>query len=104
MLPSDNRRAAIRAAQTIVDPRVRHFHDPKKRAGKIIARSLGEPDYVAWDIYLFYPVGSTWDTLPSVPSHWAHQVSEHWADHFHYGDDLANELHKIARRLMAQYE
>ena len=100
MLPSDNAKQAQRAAQTIVDPRTRHFYDPKRLTGKIIAQSLGEPHQIGWDIYLFYSVGSIWEKVPPQPITWVHQLSDSWLEHYHYGDDLEKELHKIAEDLL----
>jgi len=88
------------AARTIDDPRVQHFCDPKKRTGTIIAQSLGEPSRLAWDIYLFYPAGSEWGNALPQPTAWVHQVSDMWADHYRYGDDLSRELHGIAEHLI----
>jgi hypothetical protein len=99
MLPSDNQSAMKKATQSSADARVRHFYDPRRQAGKIIAQSLGEPSQVAWDIYLFYSAGSQWGDVPPQPTAWAHQLSGSWVNHHHYGDDLARELHQIAERL-----
>jgi hypothetical protein len=100
MLPSDNQNAMKQAAQNFTDARVRHFYDPKRRAGKVIAQSLGEPGQVAWDIYLFYSPGSQWENVLPQPTAWAHQLSDMWPDHHHYGKDLARELNQIAEHLI----
>ena len=100
MLPSDNANQAKKAAQTIVDPRLRHFYDPKRQVGKIIAQSLGGPHKIGWDIYLFYSAGSTWEKIPPQPIAWVHQLSDSWLDHYHFGDDLEKELRKIAKGLL----
>ena len=103
MLPSDNRIMAHVRAQTMQDPRVRHFHDPKKRVGLAIARSLGGRDKVAWDIYLFFAPGDEWDGGPPPPAWWAHQLSgSSWADpaHYHHGDDLIGQLRQAMADLL----
>ena len=100
MLPSDNHSAMKKATQSITDARVRHFYDPKRHVGKIIAQSLGEPSQVAWDIYLFYSSGSQWGNVLPQPIAWAHQLSDRWVNHHHYGEDLVRELHQIAERLI----
>ena len=100
MLPSDNVSAAKKAAQSINDGRVRHFHDPNRRVGKILAESLGEPTKVAWDIYLFYSQGSSWQKVPPPPIAWVHQLSGTWVAHYHSGDDLEKELREIAGHLL----
>ena len=63
MLPTDDADAARVAAQSIQDRRVRHFYDPKRQVGKVLAQSLGEPDQIAWDMYLFYAAGSEWEKI-----------------------------------------
>jgi len=60
MLPLDNRAMAHVRAQTMQDPRVHHFHDPRKRVGQAIAHSMGGRDEVAWDIYIFFAPGGEW--------------------------------------------
>ncbi len=96
MLRWDGALTAKLLAATLRDPRVRHFHDPNRRAGRAVAESLGGYGKIAWDIYLFYAPGGEWsDTLP-VPATWAHQLSDSgWADpaRDHRGDDLAWQLH-----------
>ncbi len=63
MWPTDNAAAARQSAKNLSDPRVRHFHDPRRthRAGKAFAKGLlydgGGP---AWDVYLFYGKGDQW--------------------------------------------
>ena len=100
MLPSDNAKKAMKAAQTIVDSRIRHFYDPKRCIGNIIAQSLGESHKIGWDIYLFYSVGSTWEKILPQPIAWVHQLSDSWLEHFRYGDNLGKELYRIAEDLL----
>ena len=101
MLPADGETASQESARIIEDPRVRHFHDPERRAGKAIAQRLGGPDEVAWDIYLFYAKGSEWVEDPPAPIEWMHQLSASWADpaRLHVGDDLVETLHKTMKKL-----
>ncbi len=101
MLPDDAAEAAGPSARIIADPRVRHFHDPEKRAGKAIAESLGSEDGLAWDIYLFYASGGQWSDGPPAPIDWMHQLPSSWADpaRFHTGDELPVELGKAMKRL-----
>ena len=100
MLPLDNASTAKKAAQTIADTRARHFYDPKRQTGKIIAQSLGELSQTAWDMYLFYAAGDKWNKEPPQPIAWVHQLGDAWIDHYHYGDDLETELRNIAERLL----
>ena len=103
MLPSDSRIMAHVRALTMQDPRVRHFHDPKKRVGRAIARGLGGRDNIAWDIYLFFEPGGEWDGGPPPPAWWAHQLlGSSWADpaHYHRGDDLIGQLRQAMADLL----
>jgi hypothetical protein len=103
MLPLDSRAMAHVRAQTMQDPRTRHFSDPRKRVGRAIAQSLGGRNKVAWDIYLFYAPGAEWEDGPPAPAWWAHQLTgSSWADaaHYHHGDDLVKGLHRAMADLL----
>ncbi len=104
MMESDLEGAAREAAARIPDARARHFYDPGQKSGKAIARALGHPGEVAWDMYLFYPSGAEWAAGPPQPIDYAHQLEDAaWADrsHLHVGDDLAETLGKIMENLDA---
>jgi hypothetical protein len=75
MLDGDNARAAASAGRRIAERRVTAFHDPARRAGRLLARTLGWRHHVAWDCYLFYPAGTRWDgpRMPPAPR-WFHQL------------------------------
>jgi hypothetical protein len=95
MLPLDSGVTARRAARTVRDPRVQHFHDPHKRAGAAVAASLAAAGKMAWDIYLFYAPGIGWEDGLPPPVAWAHQLKDStWADpsRHHRGDDLVRQL------------
>lgn len=94
MLPADNALAARLQSLRMSDPRIRHFHDPHRRAGRAIAQALGAPGQVAWDIYLFFSPGGEWGETPPAPIRWAHQLGDSWADPacYHTGGDLVAEL------------
>ena len=98
MLAEDTEAGVESPALIVDDPRVRHFRDPARRSGQAIAASLGWKDYVAWDIYLFYEVGSMWLDGPPSPAHFAHQLPRD-STHFRTGDDLVRELHEAMKRL-----
>ncbi len=98
MLKPDSQPAARRAAEGFRDPRVRHFHDPRRLVGTTFAREVfpgylskaaaafpkGDPtrlqlesrppDSPVWDIYLFYGSGTTWKDTPPRPLHWIKQL------------------------------
>lgn len=107
---NDNETTAEKIADSFHDPRVRHFYDPfpVHRAGKAFAKELLTQG-PAWDIYLFYEKGLTWEALPPKPTEWMHQLSGgRRADpaHFHTGADLVEQLHeamhKVTRAKCAQ--
>ena len=80
MMRKDTYEAARKAASKFNDKRVREFYDAQKAAGKMFAGSLGHKGRIAWDFYLFYPVGSEWMHLPPEPEAFMHQLREGWAD------------------------
>jgi hypothetical protein len=87
--------------------RVTHFHDPERLVGEAIARSLGGDGQVAWDIYLFYGPGASWDgETPPTPHDWRHQLSTQcpWADpsRFSWGEQLPPALLEAAGTVLAQ--
>ncbi|MBL9100921.1 MAG: hypothetical protein JNL82_08180 [Myxococcales bacterium] len=60
MLPGDNKSAAVEESQQFRDVAAPQFWDGEQKLGLEVARSLAVPDWVAWDIYLFYPPGVEW--------------------------------------------
>ena len=60
MLDGDELPAAKQESARFADRPIRQFWDGEQRLGKEVARSLGNPHLVAWDIYLFYPPGAEW--------------------------------------------
>lgn len=105
---SDNPQSAIKIAQTIKDPRVRHFYDPQAThlAGKAFAKNLlTEGRGPAWDIYFFYDKGLEWTDLPPSPSEWMHQLGggrRADAARFHGGEDLVTHLHQAMHTLTGE--
>lgn len=77
VLREDSRHAAEASARRVRDLRVRTFHDPRKRAGRSMARTLGWRHHIAWDCYLFYEPGSVWrgPHMPPAPQ-WIHQLRD----------------------------
>lgn len=101
MLPADEPAAAAAAAAAFQEPRIAHFYDAAWRAGSAVATSVGWPQEVAWDIYLFYPPGSRWADGPPRPVAWYHQLGAHQDDpaHFRCGPALAAQLAATLRTL-----
>ena len=81
MLDGDDRAAAVAQAAELNDPRVAQLWDPERVMGELSASTLGLSS-TAWDVYLVYPPGVTWDTeSPPHPAFWMHQLpSEIGAD------------------------
>ncbi len=100
VLPLDEEETARKTAGILADdPRIRHFHDPEKLVGKAVAKSLDWRGY-AYDIYLFYPKGSTWSGGLPAPAQYAHQLGVHSDDeHFHMGEDLPRSLRDMMTRI-----
>ena len=104
MLPED-RGADIEAlAGEMADARISWFHDPKQRAGRALASSLGAPGKVAWDVYLFFIAGVEWKAQPPAPTEWVHQLGDSWADQtrHHFGDQLQPELSRLLKSLLGR--
>lgn len=98
MLEADSETAAHNAAQMFRDPRVRHYHDPRRLVGTTFARQVfpgylakaaatfpkgdplrlqlesRSPDSPLWDIYFFYGSGATWKDTPPRPNRWIKQL------------------------------
>ena len=99
--------AAARSATSMIgpeDPRVRHFYEPERTIGKAVSRSLGwqDPDVdrnAAWDIYLFYPRGVTWEAGLPPPATMMHQL---WGrdEGYRTGEDLIQGLRQATASLV----
>ncbi len=51
-----------------------HVWDPRRQVGELYAKTLGLQS-TAWDFYLLYPPGVTWDAdQPPDPAFWMHQL------------------------------
>ena len=79
--PFDSPAEVERVSRLIELEDARHYHDPTGWTGRQIAASLGHPDQLAWDMFLFYAPGLGWDDVPPPPTDWAHQLDySKWAD------------------------
>lgn len=65
MLPDDDRAAADAASAALDAPQ---FWDGEHKLGAEVGRSLGVDDWIAWDVYLFYPPGARWDDHLPAPT------------------------------------
>lgn len=105
MLSGDSPAAIEEAAAEFDRDGIRQFADPERTVGRLVANSLGEPDDIAWDIYLFYGPEVRWtDQLPE-PAEWVHQLgSRSWAppERYRCGNELEEELGTVARRMISR--
>lgn len=60
MMDSDELASARTASQLLPTPSPPQFWDGEKRLGKDVSHSLGIREWIAWDVYLFYPPGAEW--------------------------------------------
>jgi hypothetical protein len=74
-LRNDVYQEAIRSRELISDPRVRHYWDGTNALGTLAAPVLGTNMQMAWDVYLAYGRGVTWEGggAPPNPANWLHQ-------------------------------
>jgi len=75
MYSGDDEQQAVRQASTFEDPRLTEGWDGPRAIGDLFARRL-ELGGTAWDVYLVYDRGVTWDDgEPPAPSFWMHQLT-----------------------------
>ena len=60
MLDADELPGAEDASDRFRDLAIPQFWDGSKKLGKEVGRSIGVPEWTAWDVYLFYPPGAQW--------------------------------------------
>lgn len=107
MLQADSEAAARDATKLVVDARARHFYDPRRRVGEAVARSIGAPGEVAWDMYLAYHPETVWRAgAPPAPMDWRHQLRDpgrDWADptRLAWAEDLPPALRRMTAALLA---
>jgi hypothetical protein len=74
MLEDDIEAALAEAISVLPDQRVTHFWDADGSL-QSFQRVLGLGDGIpAWDLYLLYESGTTWEALPPTPTFWMHQL------------------------------
>ncbi len=77
ILPDDSQDPALESASLVPDARASHYWDTSKVLPPLFAPVLGLPeDWPAWDVYLAYPAGTTWDDDVPAPAFWHHQLGE----------------------------
>jgi hypothetical protein len=80
VLGEDDAQAAQAATGQFHHARLLHFHDPHQLAARQMAATLGGAGYFAWDTYLVFASGATWEDAPPLPENWVHQLDHSsWA-------------------------
>jgi len=76
ILKADDEGMAHRAAVLLPDPRARHFWAPDQRLGRSFQDRIGLDGEPAWDVYLVYLPGISWDDpeAPPRPTYFMHQL------------------------------
>ncbi len=75
ILPADSADAAGASSSIVEDGRAMQFWDGRKALSGPFALTLRLPEgSPAWDVYMVYPVGVTWDDAPPAPAFWHHQL------------------------------
>lgn len=73
-MDGDNEESAQAGSTGFPDDLVQHVWDPQRSLGELFAKTLSLKG-IAWDVYLLYKAGVTWDTdLPPEPTFWMHQL------------------------------
>ena len=106
--PGDDAEEAAEAAALIGagDPRVVHFVESEDRpVGLAVSSALGWPavrEEAAWDIYLFWPSGTTWGDVLPAPERVYYQLGAHADDPgFAHGEDLVAKLKSATDEILA---
>ncbi len=77
ILPDDGDAGAQESSKLVTDQRSSQFWDADKALPPLFAPLLGlPPDWPAWDVYLAYPPGPTWEDEPPAPAFWHHQLGK----------------------------
>ena len=74
VLPSDNRRWAVRRTKEFADDRVQYFWDGDRLTGRVWRSVLGLEGPLSWDTYFLYSHTARWAEVPSTPDFWMHQL------------------------------
>ncbi len=96
ILPDDGDAGARESSNLVTDERSSQFWDADKALPTLFAPVLGLPeDWPAWDVYLAYPAGPTWETEPPKPAFWHHQLGELDLAPKLDGDTFARQLREL---------
>ena len=74
ILRTDDARASRKATTLVPDPRARHYWIDTETLGELFQPALGLETEPAWDVYLVYSPGGTWNDVPPAPEFFMHQL------------------------------
>ena len=81
----------------VPDRRAAHFWDAAGILPKLFSGVLRLPTgYPAWDVYLIYPRGATWEREPPAPVYWQHQLPGVTAAPQLHGETFLERLRLVA--------
>jgi hypothetical protein len=75
ILSGDEDAAAQEARSLVPDKRSAHFWDAQSTLPRLFSSVLSLSTHCpAWDVYLAYQAGVTWEEEPPAPLYWQHQL------------------------------
>ena len=77
ILPGDTAAPDAETQALVSDARAQHFWDEQRLLPPLFNATLKLPEgWPAWDVYLAYPPGVTWEQAPPAPAFWYHQLGD----------------------------
>ncbi len=67
--------------QLMHGPHVRHYWDGDRYVGAAVQHFVEGLGYPAWDLWMLYRPGVTWDAEAPEPDWWEHQLSSLGREH-----------------------
>jgi len=100
ILRSDDERSSRRATTLFPDARVKNYWAGTQDLGKAFQSPIELKTEPAWDVYLVYPPGTTWNEgVPPRPELFQHQLAGRLPDSQRLdGPALAEEVQRILAR------
>ena len=92
---------AANSIELMSGPRVQHYWDGEQRVGAAVQHFVEGLDVPAWDFWMLYAPGVTWEKQGAPePDWWEHQLSglgPDFANRFLDAERFANQAEKISR-------
>jgi|SRR5579871_3536056 len=99
ILPSDKHAPDNDTLSLAPDKRATHYWDEKGKLPRLFQKILSLTPRPAWDVYLIYPPGVTWEQEPPKPVYWQHQLGGVTAAPRLDGKSFAEELRKVLKEV-----